>query len=193
MQLDEKYWSERYRNDRATWDAGGITTPLKEYIDQLNDKQVRILIPGAGNAYEAEYLFEQGFTNVWVMDISPEPLRNIKKRVPGFPQEHLLLEDFFKHKGIYDLILEQTFFCALQPELRTTYVEKMHDLLASGGKLVGLLFIAEFSNDEPPFGGKKEEYLECFEPHFNVRVMENSYNSIKPREGRELFINLIRK
>ena len=36
------------------------------------------------NAYEAEYLFNQGFKNVFVMDISALPLRNFKERNPNF-------------------------------------------------------------------------------------------------------------
>lgn len=193
MELNEKYWTERYINNNATWDAGSITTPLKEYIDQLKDKNMRILIPGAGNAYEAEYLFEQGFKNVFVLDISEEPLKNMSRRLPKFPPEHLLLEDFFEHKGIYDLIIEQTFFCALPKQLRSSYVLKMHDLLSPEGKLVGVLFDEELNRVEPPFGGDRKEYEEHFKPYFKINKMEVCYNSIKPRAGRELFINLSNK
>ena len=54
MELDDAYWSGRYNNHTSTWDIGTITTPLKEYIDQLNDKTIAILIPGCGSSYEAE-------------------------------------------------------------------------------------------------------------------------------------------
>ena len=54
------------------WDIGGPSTPLVKYFDQLADKQRKILIPGAGNAYEAEYLWAQGFSNVHVLDIAPQ-------------------------------------------------------------------------------------------------------------------------
>ena len=69
MQTQEQYWSSRYAEERTGWDIGHPSTPLKEYIDQLQNKNLKILIPGAGNAYEAEYLFEQGFKNVYVLDI----------------------------------------------------------------------------------------------------------------------------
>ena len=48
---EQKYWSNRYEEDRTGWDIGYPSTPLKEYIDQLTDKTISILIPGAGNAY----------------------------------------------------------------------------------------------------------------------------------------------
>ena len=43
------YWEERYQKQDTGWDIGTISTPLKEYIDQLTDKKCRILLPGAGN------------------------------------------------------------------------------------------------------------------------------------------------
>ncbi|MFK8104885.1 MAG: SAM-dependent methyltransferase, partial [Saprospiraceae bacterium] len=109
------YWQLRYKEDRTGWDIGFPSTPIQTYIDQLEDKTMRILIPGAGNAYEAAYLFEQGFTNTYVLDIAELPLQNFAKQFPDFPAEQLLCEDFFQHEGQYDLILEQTFFCSFPP------------------------------------------------------------------------------
>ncbi|MCE3278656.1 MAG: SAM-dependent methlyltransferase [Bacteroidetes bacterium] len=190
MQLDKNYWTQRYLNNDAAWDTGSVTQPLKEYIDQLNDKNISILIPGAGNAYEAEYFFKQGFKNVTIIDLSQTPLNQFKKRLPEFPEDQLVHGDFFDHTIKYDLIIEQTFFCALDPSLRSDYSKKMHELLKPEGKLVGLLFNDKLNTDKPPFGGTKEEYLNYFEKHFEVRTFDTCYNSIKPRAGRELFINL---
>jgi len=125
QKLDQDFWSEKYQSNQTGWDIGGISTPIKEYIDQLEDKHLTILIPGAGNAYEAAYLFEQGFTNVSIVDIAKEPLDNFRKSVPDFPENKILQEDFFSHEGSYDLIIEQTFFCALDPSLRVNYIDKM--------------------------------------------------------------------
>lgn len=190
MQLDKNYWTERYLNNDAAWDTGSITQPLKEYIDQLEDKNISILIPGAGNAYEAEYLFRNGYINVHILDLSQTPLDDFKKRVPEFPDKQLIQGDFFEHNTKYDLIIEQTFFCALDPSLRNDYSKKMNELLNPGGKLVGLLFDDKLNSDKPPFGGSKEEYLNYFKKGFQIKTFEACYNSIKPRAGRELFINL---
>jgi methyl halide transferase len=96
------------------------------------------------------------------------------------------------HKAKYDMIIEQTFFCAIYRKERKKYAEKIYELLNPGGKLVGLLFNHEFGNENPPYGGTKEEYLEYFKPFFQIKELSTAYNSIKPREGRELFINLIK-
>jgi len=63
----------------------------------------------------------------------------------------------------------------------------MHNLLNVGGKYVGLFFNHEFKLNKPPFGAMKETYLELMENLFSVKTMELANNSIKPREGRELF------
>ena len=56
-------WEKRYRESETGWDLGSISTPLKEYFDQLEDKEIKVLIPGCGNAHEASYLHELGFKN----------------------------------------------------------------------------------------------------------------------------------
>jgi len=181
------YWEEKYQNNNTGWNIGYPSTPIKTYIDQIKDKSIKILIPGAGNAYEAEYLYNKGFINLWVLDLAKSPLNNLKKRVPNFPKEHLVQSEFFTHNKTYDLIIEQTFFCALNPALRDKYVKKMFSLLKPNGKLVGLLFDFELTEQGPPFGGSLAEYQKRFSKYFKIRVLERAHNSIKPRNGRELF------
>lgn len=190
--MNKAFWNNRYATKETSWDIGYASTPLKEYIDQLEDKNVRILIPGCGNAYEAEHLYKSGFANVFLLDIAPLALRLFSERVPKFPKEHLLEGDFFEHKDSYDLILEQTFFCAINPILREKYVKKMYDLLKPNGKLAGLLFAEEFGKDHPPYGGTKEEYEKRFSPFFNIKKIEIAHNSIEARKGKELFIQFVR-
>ena len=193
MDLNKNFLDLRYQNNEIGWDIGYISTPLKKYIDQLTDKNIKILIPGGGNSYEAEYLHNLGFKNVFVVDISPTALTNLKNRVPDFPKNHLINIDFFKLNNSFDLILEQTFFCALTPKLRDNYVLKMNQLLRPNGKLVGLLFNIPLNKDRPPFGGTKKEYLSYFKTYFKIEIMELSYNSISERTNNELFIKLIKK
>lgn len=187
MNLNKSFWADKYNSNNIGWDVGEITTPIKIYIDQLDNKNLKILIPGAGNGYEAEYLHKKGFKNVYVIDLVRQPLDNLLERVNDFPKEHLLQGDFFKLDQKFDLIIEQTFFCALNPNLRIKYVDKMHDLLYPDGKIVGLLFQFPLTKEGPPFGGSKEEYLKLFSPKFNIKIIDDCYNSIKPRAEKELF------
>ena len=59
LNMDKQYWSQRYQEGQTGWDIGGVSAPLAAYFDQLEDKNLRILIPGAGNAHEAAYLFQK--------------------------------------------------------------------------------------------------------------------------------------
>lgn len=188
IKLSKNYWSERYQEEQTGWDIGHVSPPIEKYIDQLTDKNVSILIPGCGRAYEAEYLYSKGFTNIFVLDLAQEPLDALQKRLTDFPREHLICSDFFHHEGSYDIILEQTFFCAIDPLLRSAYVKQSADLLKSEGKLVGLLWGVPMNEDHPPYGGYQGEYQELFTPYFDIETMEPAYNSITPRLGKELFV-----
>ncbi|RED42841.1 thiopurine S-methyltransferase [Winogradskyella eximia] len=186
-QLNKSYWENRYTNNQIGWNIGYISTPLKTYIDQIKDKSLKILIPGAGNSYEAEYLWNQGFKNVYVLDFAHQPIDNFINRLPHFPKNQLINANFFDLDKSFDLIFEQTFFCALNPILRKRYVEQMHQLLKPKGKLVGLFFNFELTEAGPPFGGTKSEYKLLFHSKFYLKVLEPSINSIKERQGKELF------
>ncbi|MEE9349805.1 MAG: methyltransferase domain-containing protein [Flavobacteriaceae bacterium] len=188
MQIDKHFWKEKYDLHNIGWDVGEITTPIKEYIDQLNDKNIKILIPGAGNSYEAAYLHKQGFKNVYVIDLVQIPLDNLLKRVPTFPKEHIIKGDFFELNLKFDLVIEQTFFCALPPTLRVKYVDKMNTILKKNGKIAGLLFQFPLTEKGPPFGGSKQEYESIFSKLFSLKTINTAYNSIKPRKDNELFI-----
>lgn len=188
--LDRSYWDNRYKNKQTGWDIGMVSRPLKEYIDQLQGRDMAILIPGCGNAYEAAYLLEKGFTNITLIDIVPDLVNSIKERLSAYPghQLNVICGDFFSLNQKFDLVLEQTFFCALNPTLRKNYADKMFELLNPGGKLVGVLFNRSFEGG-PPFGGNKKEYAGLFSERFHINVLNECYHSIDPRKGTELFIN----
>lgn len=185
--LTKEYWESRYNNQEIGWDVGEITTPLKTYIDQLENKHLKILIPGGGNSYEMEYLHQKGFKNVFVIDIAKQPLENIKNRIGTLSDDYFIHDDFFNLKDTFDLIIEQTFFCAIDPILRSKYATKMNELLSENGKIIGLLFQFPLTEKGPPYGGNLSEYKNLFDPFFKIKTLETAYNSIKPRENNELF------
>lgn len=193
MDLSADFWDNRYQTNDIGWDLGTISPPLKAYFDQLTNLDLKILIPGGGNSYEAEYLFNKGFKNVYVVDLSQTALDNLIARVPDFPSSNLILNNFFDLNMTFDLIIEQTFFCAINPSLRADYAKKASDILNVNGKVAGLLFDATLNTTHPPFGGSKKEYLGYFKPYFNIKIMDDSYNSIKPRAGKELFFVIQKK
>lgn len=190
--LNSEYWNERWLENATQWDIGYPSPAIVEFVNGLPDKSMRILIPGCGNAYEAEYLHNNGFTNVIVADYAEEALRRFADRVPSFPKEHLIVSDFFKlQESGFDLVIEQTFFCAIDPSLREKYADKMKEIISENGVLAGLLFIQTPNDGGPPFNGTIEEYQTLFGARFTIRKMEPCTNSIPPRAGRELWFEVV--
>ncbi len=187
------YWDRLWQNSETRWDLQQPSPPLMAYVDQIpaGCRDLAVLIPGCGNGYEALYLLEKGFSNLTMLDIAPTAVVALRHRLdsawPHWPaQMQLVCDDFFKHEGQYDLILEQTFFCTLPPDLRPAYVLKMKTLLKETGKLAGLWFDRSFEGG-PPFGGSKAEYEVLFAPHLAIKTLAPCYNSITPRAGSEVF------
>ena len=184
--LDQNYWEAQYQAKNMGWDLGEVSPPIKAYIDNLTDKNISILIPGCGNTYEASYLLQQGFTNLSVIDIAPTLVEDLKEKFADNKNITVILGDFFEHQGQYDLIFEQTFFCALPPTMRQKYVWKMHRLLLNHGVLAGLLFNRTFEIS-PPFGGEKSDYELLFKDAFRFLKLDVATNSVSPRANAELF------
>lgn len=195
IKMDAEFWQQRYEAGELKWDMGQVSPPIKAYIDQLPTaaKSLDIMVAGAGNAYEVGYLHELGFTNVTVFDIAPAPLNNFASSQPTFPQDQLVCADFFElipAQYQFDLAIEQTFLCAIDPARRPEYVKQMHALLKPAGKIVGVLFDRDFASPTPPFGGSEAEYRALFSPYFEIEVMQPCHNSHPARQGSELFIIL---
>jgi len=182
------YWQGRYETKDTSWDLGHCSRPLSKYFMTLEDTSAKILIPGCGPAHEAAFLHKSGFTNVFVADWAEAPLQDFKKRVPSFPQEHLLHTDFFKIEDKFDFVIEQTFFCALPPSKRQEYVNHLHKLLSPKGIFAGVMFNFPLTEEGPAFGGSVEEYQGYFEPLFEIGKMTPCNNSEPKRQGRELFV-----
>ncbi|MCB1137358.1 MAG: methyltransferase domain-containing protein [Leptospiraceae bacterium] len=194
----ERFWSQRYESGQTGWDLGAVSPPLKHWIDTWKSecKEDRaVLLPGCGNAYEANYLLDNGFLDVTVVDIAWPAIHQLQQRMSKQSAEHLshlatVHGDFFDLNHRYSLILEQTFFCALDPSLRQPYVQKMHDLLEPEGELAGVLFDAPMYDHRPPFGGTATEYRELFAPYFDFLIWEACSISHPARQGSELLFRL---
>ena len=185
-----QYWEHRYLENNTQWDIGYPSTPITAYMDSMNDKEIRILIPGCGNAHEAKYILDQGFNDLTLIDIASLPVKKLKDALSSFGTKVKILEaDFFELDEQFDLIIEQTFFCALTPDKRIDYVKKMQQLLKPNGKLVGVLFNRTFDSG-PPFGGSAVEYEKLFSSYFNDVDITPCHNSIPSRQGAEVFINI---
>ena len=182
---DPDYWRERYRTARTGWDLGTANAGLLAAATAYFRPEHRILIPGAGRGHEAEALWRRGYREVYVCDWAEEAFVSLR-RSPTLPAaDRLIVGDFFALGGAYDGILEQTFFCAIDPSRRGDYVAQCARLLRPGGRWVGVLFERDFPGG-PPFGGTRAEYRALFGDRFDVEALGRFTESVGPRRGTEL-------
>ena len=188
-----EYWEERYRTEDTPWDLPEASPPLLYYLNSGINKRQRILIPGGGQGHELAWMLQNGFEKVQLIDWSPMAIDAVKHRHPEIPESAFLCQDFFQHRNQYDLILEQTFFCALPPEWRPRYAAHMAELLVPGGILAGVWFNFPLTEKGPPFGGSEAEYRSLLEPYFILESIQSTPHSHPSRAGKELFIIARRK
>lgn len=186
MNLNATYWNDRHEKGETGWDIKMVSPPLKAYFDAPVQPLGRILIPGCGQAYEAEYLLEKGISTLTVLDFAPALAEVLTQRLHGTPVE-VVCDDIFAHRGQYDTIAEQTLFCAIDPSQRMRYVNQIADLLHSGGIWFGVLFDREFDRPGPPFGGSADEYRALMSGRFEILTLEPCVHSIPQRAGTEVF------
>lgn len=193
MILDKKFWNTRWENGRTGWDIGQASPAIMDFIGSFFNKKAKIIIPGCGNAYEAQALVEDGFTDITLIDIAPVLVEKLKNKFKNLPEIKVICGDFFAHRGKYDILIEQTFFCTLLLEKRNDYVEKVYSLLKPEGQLIGVLFNVPLGTDHPPFGGNNQEYKQLFSTHFKINTLDDCKNSIPDRVGSEAFIHFTKE
>jgi methyl halide transferase len=191
--LSKKYWNNRYLNNEIGWDIGEVSEPIKNWFNYQSDKSKKILIPGAGSGHEVGYAYSIGFENIYYLDFSTLAANKFKATYPKFPTSQIISGDFFtllNYSGFFDIIIEQTFFCAISPGRREEYTNKTYDILGNNGTIIGLLFDKNFNKESPPYGGTKKDYELLFSTNFNILKLEPCYNSILSRKDNELWISM---
>lgn len=194
--LTPEAWTQRYEDGNTPWDLGTVSPPFVEAVKQRRFTPGRLAIPGCGRGHEAIYFARHGFT-VTAFDIAV-PACNALRNAAHQAGVALNVEvgDALavpkRFEGAFDYVLEQTFFCAIDPNRRLEYVEAATKLLKPGGTLFGLFFDFK-SDDGPPFGSDADELRALFSDQFHIRVLERCETSHPRRRGDELWAEFEKK
>lgn len=145
---DARFWDERYAAGRIPWDQ---PKPPRVFMNFLTRHRHagRALVPGCGSGYEVCALHKSGWKTVGI-DYSPAAIARAQT-ILGPLSELVQHGDFFAQAprlGIFDLVYERTFLCALSPDWRQAYGQRMAELIAPGGVLCGFFFFGP--EEEPP-------------------------------------------
>jgi cyclopropane fatty-acyl-phospholipid synthase-like methyltransferase len=156
----------------------------------------KTLVPGCGCGHEVIFLAENGF-EVTGIDYSPGAVSHLKSSIQERKLNcNVLHQDFFEldssHNGAYDLMIEQTFFCAISPGQRTAYVSTVARALKQGGMLAGL-FYHTGEEGGPPFNTTREDILKYFSGSFEIRQLSKAKDSAEQRKDKEWLAILVKK
>ncbi len=189
-------WQRHYDEDDLGWDLGQVAPPFVKLFESKLIVPGKTLIPGCGRGHEVIYLAENGF-EVTAVDFSSGAVNHLKSTVEGRNIKcEVLHMNFFgidsTHDGVYDLLIEQTFFCAISPEQRPSYVSTVARALKQGGMLAGL-FYHTGEEGGPPFNTTREDILKHFSDSFEIKHLSKSKNSAEQRKNKEWLVILVKK
>ncbi len=193
MRLSPPAWDERYRAREMTWDMGRAAPPLERAARSMNLLGKRVLVPGCGRGFEAR-LFAGLGADVCAVDFSALALQEAAKYRGGsieYAQADVRQMPLAWAQR-FDLAVEHTCFCAIDPKDRARYVAELHRVLKPCGKLLGLFFIDFANPDGPPFGIYQQPLRELLAPYFDVIGWEvHPRDSWGPRRNQEALISAL--
>lgn len=186
--LGPDFWNSRYLEGETGWDLGEPSPPFVTLHRQGVIRPCRVAIPGCGRGWEVVWLARAGY-DVTGIDFAPEAIRHVREaaRTASVAPEVVNADVLALPNslaGRFDLVLEQTCFCALPPSRRPEYVEAVHRLLAPQGRLVALFYECG-GDDGPPFSVDPEEVRRLFAPRFVIESLERTPHSHERRAGKE--------
>ena len=185
-------WEYIYIEGDTNWDLG---RPTPVFVDiAKNYKPANICILGCGHGYDAIMFSERGF-NVTAVDFAPSPINFINKKALDLSLSiNTIQENIFsltpEYNNQFDYILEQTCFCAINPDNRKKYHNLVSNLLKPGGLIIGLWYPLDkkLSDGGPAFGVSENEIKMLFNHGWEILEERFPENSVEARAGREKLI-----
>jgi len=195
-----EFWEEKYFANDIPWDTKATTPALINSINHSESKKIAIL--GCGYSKDSIFLAKLNHS-VYPIDFASKPidyLNNIKKREDLdtlFPVQENIFEINSKYFNFFDIVLEYTCFCAIEPQRRSEYIKSVNNILNKKGQFIALFFPTERKEEDldkgPPFYVNLDETLLMFKNNFNIVKIDKNPNSIKPRKGFESLVIMDKK
>jgi len=155
---DAQTWSARYELGSIPWDLGRAHPELEARLAvdaTLGLGTVgSVLVPGAGTGHDARALAAAGWDTT-ALDFAPGAERALQNRLSGF-DAHVVIGDAlgWRTDRSFDLVFDHTFFCALDPDVRTGFGAMVDQVLSETGSVVSVVFPLgkPSSHGGPPWG-----------------------------------------
>ncbi|KAL8048995.1 hypothetical protein ABFX02_07G103800 [Erythranthe guttata] len=183
-------WDKCWEEELTPWDLGRPTPVLVHLHNTGSLPKGRALIPGCGSGHDVVAIASSDL-HVVGLDISENAIKKATELCSESPKmDHVsfLKTDFFTWcpAQLFDLIFDYTFFCAIEPKLRSLWARKMSDLLKSDGELITLMYPIDDHEGGPPYKVSVADYEEVLHPlGFKATQIVDNELAIAPRMGRE--------
>jgi SAM-dependent methyltransferase len=199
---EPQFWDSQYTEWQKGgaapgWDLQSPAQPLRDVLPQVKIPRSRVCVLGAGAGHDAAYLANQGHF-VTAVDFSPAAIGHAKTQYPETPNLKYQVADAFdfakKNPQQFDLVLEHTLFCAIDPARRNDLTRAWRQLMAPSGYFLGIFFTMDKDPyGSPPFSATEWELRERLKSDFNFLYWTRWKNSIPRRAGKELVVYATRK
>ena len=188
-----EFWERGFQSGEMGWDLGEPTPIFSHWIDTCKEP-LSICVLGAGNGWDAINFALKGHL-VTAVDFAESAVKNMKTAITKSAIEMKILHmDIFDLNLVYanhfDVVLEYTCFCAIDPSRRREYLKMVRHILKPKGELIGLLFPIDKQPSEggSPYAVLLEPTVELISEYFSLIKQEIPSLSVKPRSGREIFV-----
>jgi hypothetical protein len=193
--LDEAFWSRLYADGQDGWELGRAAPPLERWVAAHDLRDRRALVVGAGRGHEARLLARAG-ARVVAVDYAPEAVAaaRVLAASEGVHVDFRQRDVFALRLELerYELVVEHTCFCAIDPARRGEYARVVADVLLPGGSFVGL-FWEHGRAGGPPFTTTRAEIEGLFGADFEIVGFEIPTDSVATRLGQERLFEMRRR
>ncbi|XP_020089873.1 thiocyanate methyltransferase 1-like isoform X1 [Ananas comosus] len=183
-------WEKCWDKGLTPWDLGRPTPVVPQLVQSGTLPKGRVLVPGCGLGYDVVAFASPGRFVVG-LDISDTAIRKAKEWSSSLPNANFftfMAEDFFiwQPTELFDLIFDYTFFCAIDPSMRSAWARKIRDILKPDGELITLIYVITDQQEGPPYNTTVADYEEVLSPvGFKALFIEDNEFAVGPRKGRE--------
>jgi len=188
-------WEARYRSGEIPWDLGEAPPILAQLLGKIVERDLDILVPGAGYGHDALAWAHAGH-RATAVDIAPTAVAGVaaRAREAGLDLDAIVADLFAlpeDWRGRFDAVWEQTCFCAVNPDQRALYVDAMADVLKPGGMLYALLWNHGMEGG-PPWSINESDVRTWFTTRFEVEHVDDVEQSAGERY-HEFVVRMRRK
>ncbi|KAF3783955.1 putative thiol methyltransferase 2 [Nymphaea thermarum] len=173
-------WNKCYEYEDIPWDLGQATPLVAHLVQSGSLPKGRGLVPGCGTGYDVVEMAspERYVVGLDISEKAMERSRKLFSSVPNVDNFTFVAADFFSWKTT------ESFFCAIDPSMRSAWAKRMHELLTVDGELIILMFPVDDHSGGPPFKVSFEAYDEVLRAlGFEVIKVEDNGYAVESRKG----------